>query len=177
MAAARVGAGANPNLRRGAAPALPAAAQNKLIDKDDAKHIARQNALPAIENSDLRFIRALASGGQKKVGLYHWISRGVDVVKLSLLDHATDLDSAQAEPSLRRAHADFLSEIALLHELSAYRNIMRIYATVRGQLAFIAEYCERGSVSRHLRAANALDNGTSDLHSVEEKYFQINNNL
>jgi serine/threonine protein kinase len=97
-------------------------------------------------------VRSLAAGGHKKVGLYHWTTHGVDVVKCSLLE--ADMDSPN--PSLHRLHQEFMGEIALLSELGAHRHIMRILGTVRGQLAFLAEFCSNGSLASRLRSDGGL---------------------
>lgn len=78
-----------------------------------------------------------------------WLTRDCDVVHCSVFDPETCVLDASSTARLRD---DFATECALLHVLGAHTNVMRIFGRVEGQLAFVAELCEGGSVARQLRA-------------------------
>jgi serine/threonine protein kinase len=64
-----------------------------------------------------------------------------------------DAETCGLDPTtISRLRSEFANECSLLHELGAHRNIMHIFARVNGQLSFIAEYCQGGSLAKQLRA-------------------------
>ncbi len=66
------------------------------------------------------------------------------MVRSSFLDDVDEAKTAQLQE-------DFLAEIASLQELCLHRNIVRIFGTVKGKMAFVSEFCPNGSLAQCLK--------------------------